>query len=91
MSKTGEEAQDKCLAFDGDLNFNADNVEIEEGDCIIMAMVHLVDPQHLVHASSMVSGYLAKAFAENSMLKGFHETVRVTLTVLVNSSHSRST
>jgi hypothetical protein len=33
MSKTGDEVQNESLAFDNDLDFDADNVEIEEGDC----------------------------------------------------------
>jgi hypothetical protein len=45
---TDEEAQDTCLALD-------DNITIEEDDCIFMTMVHLVDPQHFVRASSTVS------------------------------------
>jgi hypothetical protein len=36
--------QDKSLALDNDLNFDADNIKIEEGDHIFMVMVHLVDP-----------------------------------------------
>jgi hypothetical protein len=31
-SETGEEVQEKSLALDNDLDFDADNVEIEEGD-----------------------------------------------------------
>jgi hypothetical protein len=79
MSETGEEVQDNSLAFDNDLDFNADNVKIEEGDYVFMVMVHLVDPQHFVCASSMVSRYLTKAFAKNLKLKGFHETVPTAL------------
>jgi hypothetical protein len=75
MSETGEEVQDNSPAFDNDLNFNADNVGIKEGDCVFMAMVHPVNPQHFVHASSTVSQCLAKAFAKNLKPKGFHETV----------------
>jgi hypothetical protein len=72
-NETEEEAQGKCPAFDNDLEFDADHIKIEEGDCVFMVMVHLVDPQHFVCASSMVSGRLAEASAKNSMLKGFHE------------------
>jgi hypothetical protein len=31
MSEIGEEVQDKCPAFDDDLNYNIDDIEIEEG------------------------------------------------------------
>jgi hypothetical protein len=78
-NETEEEVQGECLAFDDDLDFNADNIEIEEGDCVFMAMVHLVDPQHFVHASSMVSGRLAEAIAKNSMPKRFHKIVPTAL------------
>jgi hypothetical protein len=44
-----------------------------------MAMVHLVDPQHFVRASSTVSGRLAEASAKNSTPKGFHEIVPTAL------------
>jgi hypothetical protein len=79
MSETGEEVQDNSPAFDDDLNFDTDNVRIEEGDCVFMVMVHLVDLQHFVHALSIVSGHLAEAFAKNSMPKGFHKTVPTVL------------
>jgi hypothetical protein len=79
MSETGEEVQDESLAFDDNLNFDADNIEMEEGDQVFMVMVHLVDPQHFIHASSIVSGRLAEAFAKNSMPKGFHDTVPTAL------------
>jgi hypothetical protein len=46
ISETGEEAQDKGLALDDDLEFDADNIKIEEGDHIFMAMVYPVDPFH---------------------------------------------
>jgi hypothetical protein len=52
MSETKEEVQDKSLAFDNDLNFDADNVKIEEGDRIFMAMVHPVNCQYSVQAST---------------------------------------
>jgi hypothetical protein len=71
--------QDECLAFDYDLNFDAGNVKIEEGDYVFMVMVHPVNPQHSVCASSTVSGHLAKAFYKNSKPKGFHETVPTAL------------
>jgi hypothetical protein len=79
MSETREEVQDEGLAFDDDHNFDAENVKIWEGDHVLMTMVHLVDPQHFVYASNMVSGHLAKAFAKNSKPKGFHEIVPRTL------------
>jgi hypothetical protein len=46
MSETGEEVQDKSLAFDDNLNFDADNIKIEEGNHVFMAIAHLVDPHH---------------------------------------------
>jgi hypothetical protein len=54
--ETDEEAQDTCPALD-------DDITIEEGDRIFMTMVHPVDPQHFVRASSTVSRHLAEAFA----------------------------
>jgi hypothetical protein len=44
-----------------------------------MAMVHPVNPHHFVHALSTVSGRLAEAFAKNSKLKGFEDTVLTSL------------
>jgi hypothetical protein len=44
-----------------------------------MTMVHPVDPQHFVCASSTVSGRLAEAFAQNSKPKGFEDIVLTTL------------
>jgi hypothetical protein len=44
-----------------------------------MVVVHLVDPQHFICASSTVFGHLAKAFAKNSKQKGFYEIVPTTL------------
>jgi hypothetical protein len=79
MSETREEAQDKSPAFDGDLDFHADNVNIEEGNCVFIAMVHSVNPQHFICASSTVSRHLAEAFAKNSMPKEFHEIVPTAL------------
>jgi hypothetical protein len=54
--KTDEEAQDMWLAFDNDLDSEVNDLTIEEGNCIFMAMVHSVDPHHFVCALSMVSG-----------------------------------
>jgi hypothetical protein len=78
-NETEEEVQGECLAFDDDLEFDADHIEIEEGDRVFMAMVHPVDPQHLVRASSTVSKCLAKASTKNSMPKGFNEIVPTAL------------
>jgi hypothetical protein len=78
-NETEEEVQGECPAFDNDLEFDADHIKIEEGDRVFMAMVHPVDPQHFVRASSTVSGRLAKASAKNSMSKGFHEIVPTAL------------
>jgi hypothetical protein len=79
INETEERVQGECLAFDDDLEFNADNIEIEECDCIFIAMIHPVDPQHSVCASSTVSGCLAKALAKDSMPKGFHKIVPTAL------------
>jgi hypothetical protein len=77
--ETDEEAQDTCTALDDDLDSDVDDITIEEGDRIFMTMVHPVDPHHFVHASSTVSGCLAKAFAKNSKLKDFHDIVPTSL------------
>jgi hypothetical protein len=79
VNKTEEEVQGECLAFDDDLNFDADNIKIEEGDHIFMVLVDLVNPQHFVCALCMVSGCPAKAFVNNSTPKGFHEIVPTAL------------
>jgi hypothetical protein len=71
--------QDICPAFDDDLDGKVDDFTMEEGDRVFMAMVHLVDPHHFVHASSTVSGRLAEAFAKNSKPKGFEDIVLMTL------------
>jgi hypothetical protein len=73
--ETDEGVQDTCPAFDDDLDSDVDDVTIEEGDRVFMAMVHLVDPHHFVRASSTVSGRLAEAFARNSKPKDFHDIV----------------
>jgi hypothetical protein len=73
--ETDEEVQHICPALDDDLDSDVDNITIEEGDRVFMTMVHLVDPHHFVHASSTVSGCLAKAFAKNSKLKDFQDIV----------------
>jgi hypothetical protein len=79
VNETEEEVQGECPAFDDNLEFDADHIEIEEGDCVFMAMVHLVNPQHFVCASSTVSGCLAEASTKNSTPKGFHEIVPTAL------------
>jgi hypothetical protein len=73
--ETDEEAQDTCPASDDDLDSDVDDITIEEGDRVFMTMVHLVDPQHFVRASSTVSRCLVEAFAKNSKLKDFHDIV----------------
>jgi hypothetical protein len=49
-----------------------------------MAMVHLVDPHHFIHALSTVSGYLAETSARNSKSKGFYETMLTALNGYAN-------
>jgi hypothetical protein len=78
--ETDEEAQDTCPAFDNDL----DSEVVEEDDRVFMAMVHLVNPHHFVHASSTVSRCLAEAFAKNSKLKGFEDIVPMSLHTYAN-------
>jgi hypothetical protein len=73
--ETNEEAQDTYPAFDDDFDSEVNDFTIEEDDRVFMAMVHLVDPHHFVHAFSMVSGCLAEAFAKNSKPKGFQDSV----------------
>jgi hypothetical protein len=73
--ETDEGVQDACPAFDDDLDSDVDDITIEEGDHVFMAMVHPVDPHHFVRASSTVSGHLAEAFARNSKPKHFHDIV----------------
>jgi hypothetical protein len=77
--ETDEEAQDTGPAFDDNLDSEVDDFTIEEDDCVFMAMVHPVDPQHFVRASSMVSGRLAKAFTKNLKPKGFEDIVPTSL------------
>jgi hypothetical protein len=45
-NETEEEVQGECPAFDNDLEFNADHIEIDEGDCkgnltILRRILHL--------------------------------------------------
>jgi hypothetical protein len=85
--ETDEEAQDTCLALDDDLDSDVDDdldsdvddITIEEGDRVFMTMVHPVNPQHFVCASSTVSGHLAEAFANNSKPKDFQDIVPTSL------------
>jgi hypothetical protein len=79
VNETEEDVQDECLAFDDNLDFDTDNIEIKEGDCVPMAVVHPIDPQHFVCTLSTVSGRLAKAFAKNLKPKGFHKTIPTAL------------
>jgi hypothetical protein len=77
--ETDEEAQDTCPALDDDLDSDVDNVIIKEDDCVSMTMVHPVDPQHFVRASSTVSRRLAEASTKNLKLKDFHDIVPTSL------------
>jgi hypothetical protein len=77
--ETDEEVQDMCPAFDNDLDSEVNDLTIEEGDCVFMAMVHPVDPHHFVRALSMVSGRLVEAYAKNLKPKCFEETVPTSL------------
>jgi hypothetical protein len=79
MDETNEGVQDTCPAFDNDLDSEVDDFTIEEGDCVFMATVHLVNPHHFVRASSTVSRRLAEAFSKNSRPKGFEDIVPMTL------------
>jgi hypothetical protein len=73
--ETDEEVQDTGPALDDDLDSDIDDVIIEEDDRIFMTMVHPIDPQHFVCASSMVSGRLAEASTKNLKPKDFHDIV----------------
>jgi hypothetical protein len=84
IDETDEEAQDTGLAFDDDLDSEVNDFTIEEDDRIFMVMVHLVDPHHFVHASSMVSGCLAEVFAKNAKPKGFEDIVLMSLHTYAN-------
>jgi hypothetical protein len=72
VDETDEEAQDTCPALD-------DDITIKEDDCVFMTMVHPVDPQHFVRASSTVSRRLAEASAKNSKPKDFQDIVPMSL------------
>jgi hypothetical protein len=82
--KTDEETQDASPAFDNDLDSDVIDIAIEEDDCVFMAMVHPVDPHHLVHASSTVSRRLAEASAKNSKPKDFEDIVPTSLHAYAN-------
>jgi hypothetical protein len=77
--ETDEEVQDTCPALDDNLDSDVDDVTIEEGDRVFMTMVHPVDPQHFVRASSTVSGRLVETFANNSKPKDFQDIVPTSL------------
>jgi hypothetical protein len=77
IDETDKEAQDTCPAFDDDLT-------IEKGDHIFIAMVHSVNPHHFAHASSMVSGCLVEVFAKNSRPKGFQDIMPMLLHAYAN-------
>jgi predicted aspartyl protease len=77
--ETDEEAQDTCPALDDNLDSDVDNIIIKEDDRVFMTMVHPVDPQHFVHASSTVSGHLAEASTKISKPKDFHDIVPTSL------------
>jgi hypothetical protein len=82
--ETDEEAQDTGLAIDDDLDSEVDDVTIEEYDCIFMMIMHPVDPQHFVRASSTVSGRLAEAFTKNLKPKDFYDIVPTSLHTYAN-------
>jgi hypothetical protein len=84
VDETDEEVQDTGLALDDDLDSGIDDVIIKEDDHIFMTMVHPVDPQHFVHASSMVSRRLAEASTKNSKPKDFQDVVPTSLHAYAN-------
>jgi hypothetical protein len=73
--ETDEKVQDPGLAFDDNLDLDVDDIGIGEGDCVFMAIVHLVDPHHFICTLSTVSRCLVKASTKNSKPKEFHEIV----------------
>jgi hypothetical protein len=79
VNETEEEVQGEGLTFDNDLKFDADHIEIEEGNCVFMVVVYLVNPQHFIHALSTVSGRLAEASTKKSTPKGFHKIIPTAL------------
>jgi hypothetical protein len=84
MDETDEEAQNIDLAFDDNLDSEVDDFTIEEDNCVFMAMVHLVNPHHFIHALSMVSGWLVEVFAKISKPKGFEDIVLKSLHTYAN-------
>jgi hypothetical protein len=86
--ETDEEAQDTCPALDDDLDSEVDDITIEEGDRIFMTMVHPVDPQHFVCASSTVSRRLAEAFAKTQSQRTFRILCRRLYTHMPTSLHT---
>jgi hypothetical protein len=70
MGETDEEVQDTCLAFDDDLDHDVDDIEIEEADCILMVIVHAVNPCHFICTLSMVSGHIAEASSRTPGQRG---------------------
>jgi hypothetical protein len=82
--ETDEQAQDTGLPFDDNLDSEVYDLIIKEDDHIFMMMVHLVDPQHFVHASNTVSRRLAKAFTRNLKPKEFHDIVLTSLHTYAN-------
>jgi hypothetical protein len=79
MEETDEEVQDLCLAFDDDLDSEANDFTIEEDDRIFMVMVHPVNPHHFVHALSTVSRCLAEVFAKDSKPKDYEDIMLISL------------
>jgi hypothetical protein len=79
VDRTDEEAQDASPAFDDNLDSDVVDVAIEEDDRVFMMMVHPVDPQHFVRASSTVSGRLAEASAKNSKPRDLEDIVLTSL------------
>jgi hypothetical protein len=67
-NETEEEVQGESPAFADDLKFDADHIEIEEGDCVFMAIIHPVDPQHFVHCS----GYQSFGISKINKVEGFY-------------------
>jgi hypothetical protein len=70
MDKTDEEAQDTCPAFHDDLDSEVDDFAIEEEDHVFITMVHLVNPDHFVHASSSVQ-ISSRSIFQELKAKGF--------------------
>jgi hypothetical protein len=71
-------------ALDDDLDSEVVDFTIEEDDCVFMAMVHPVNPHHVICALSLVSRRLAEAFAKSSKPKGFEDIVLMSLHTYAN-------